>query len=59
MASTSSTLKFSPLSLNTRLASSRGHTSLVKGASLAMISRIFFSMTGRSSGVNGALRKKS
>jgi hypothetical protein len=56
MVSTSSTLKFSPFSLNTRLASSRGHTSLVKGLSRVMISRIFFSMTGRSSGVNGALR---
>jgi len=33
--------------------------SLVKGLSRAMISRIFFSITGKSSGVNGWLRKKS
>ena len=59
MASTSSTLKFSPLSRNTFFASSRDHTSLVNGLSRAMISRIFFSMAEKSSGVNGSLRKKS
>ena len=59
MASTSSTLNFSPLSRNTRLASSRDQTSLVKGLSRAMISRIFFSIAARSSGVNGWLREKS
>ena len=59
MASTSSTLNISPLSLKTRFASSRDQTSFVKGLSRAMISRIFFSIASKSSGVNGSLRKKS
>ncbi len=46
MASTSSTLNCSPMSEKTRLASARDHTSLVKGLSRAMISRIFFSIFG-------------
>ena len=37
----------------------RSQTSLVKGLSRAMISRIFFSIAAKSSGVNGSLRKKS
>jgi len=32
---------------------------LVKGLSRAMISRIFFSIAGKSSGVNGSFLKKS
>ena len=59
MVSTSSTLNISFLSRKTRLASSRDMTSLVKGLSRAMISRIFFSIAAKSSGVNGSLRKKS
>jgi hypothetical protein len=38
---------------------SRDQTSLVNGLSRAMISRIFFSIAAKSSGVNGSLRKKS
>ena len=49
----------SPLSANTCLACSRDQISLVKGLSRAMISRIFFSIAAKSSGVNGSLRKKS
>ena len=56
MASTNSTLKFSPMSRKVCLAFSRDHTSLLNGRSSEMISFIFFSMTGRSSGVNGWLR---
>ena len=37
----------------------RSQTSLVKGRLRAMISRIFFSIAGKSSGVNGSLRAKS
>ncbi len=59
MASTSSTLNASPLVAKTCLVSSRDHTSLVKGALRRMISRIFFSIAGRSSVVKGSLRKKS
>ncbi len=59
MASTSSTLKFSPLAATTRLASSRDHTSLVKAAPRAMISAIFLSMVAKSSSLNGVSRLKS
>ena len=54
--STSSILKVSPRSANQALACSRVHSSLVKGLSRAMISRMRFSMAAKSSGVNGCSR---
>ncbi len=55
----SSTLKRSPFFTKRSTASARLTTRRAKGALRAMISRIFASMAGKSSGVKGSLRWKS
>jgi len=59
MEAISSALYFSPMPLKCSTAWSRGHTSRRVGMAALMISRIFSSIFGRSSGVKGVSRAKS
>ena len=59
MASISSTLNASPFFSKKLLAASRLIADFTNGRSRATISRMRFSIAGKSSGVNGVARKKS